>query len=134
MPEESAFSWPLEWNRIIAFTPNGIQHCLFTNLLAVQRFNLAHEFRGEIIHPQRKVANAMEINIIGDNRRDGREKSRSGGNQSIRNSGRHRLQAEACPTSLRPANASITPHTVPNNPMKVEIEPIVASHGIQLSM
>src|ERR1700674_5673586 len=37
------------------------------------------------------------------------------------------------PASPSPANASITPHTVQNNPMNGETEPVVASHDIHFS-
>ncbi len=70
--------------------------------------------------------------VVGDDRRNGRKSPAAVviNASAMPGATTRRLAAPAEPS---PENASITPHTVPNNPMNGVTDPVVASHGMNFS-
>ena len=74
----------------------------------------------------------MQVVVVRDQRGNRGEQSRRRGDQRFGDAGATARKL-AAPTSPRPENASITPQTVPNSPMKGDTEAMVANVDIPFS-
>ena len=94
--------------------------------------NFEDELGGKAIHPRGDIADIAQENSC---KRSGPGSRRKGQRPATSSSEIPGATARrlAAPASPKPAKESITPHTVPNNPMNGETDAMVASDDIPFS-